>query len=76
MIPDIAVMLAVYMSARLLRSCLASETQKSPDDKASSSLANIVDVLAIVAIIYFAYNVWTIGGQVSNSVPSLSNLPR
>jgi hypothetical protein len=73
MIPDIAVMLAVYMCARLLRAAVtATEVDPSGEGRAKAkfggSICNVVDILAIVAIIYFAYHVNTLGSQATKSL--------
>jgi hypothetical protein len=83
MIPDIAIMLAVYMCARLIRSLFIPKERKSTETNNDSATINfylpdVIDVLAVIAIAFLGYHVYTLGSQVTDNMnkaglPNFSN---
>ena len=71
MIPNIALMLAAYMVARLLRSCIAFKGGNEEANAPVMHFLGIVDGLAICAIAYLAYSTYDLATHVASTANSV-----
>jgi len=65
MIPCIAIMLAVYMCARLIRPLIGPKKPKVAGEMPTVYLPDILDFIAICVITYMAYAVYKTGEDVT-----------